>query len=193
MGLSRLKLGDLIGQCDERNTQDLLKVEDVRGISTGKDFIETKANMTGVKLTSYKVVNKNEFAYVADTSRRGDKIALAFNSNDKRIIVSSIYTVFRVSRVDLLNPFYLFIYFNRPEFDRFSRFNSWGSARETFSWEDFCNIEISLPPLDIQQKYVDVYNAMQENLKCITEKLQNELRDVCPVLIKGSIEEAARV
>ena len=97
MGLSRLKLGDLIEQCDERNTQDLLKVEDVRGISTGKDFIETKANMTGVKLTSYKVVNKNEFAYVADTSRRGDKIALAFNSNDKRIIVSSIYTVFRVS------------------------------------------------------------------------------------------------
>ena len=192
MGLSRLKLGDLIEQCDERNTQDLLKVEDVRGISTGKDFIETKANMTGVKLTSYKVVNKNEFAYVADTSRRGDKIALAFNSNDKRIIVSSIYTVFRVSRVDLLNPFYLFIYFNRPEFDRFSRFNSWGSARETFSWEDFCNIEISLPPLDIQQKYVDVYNAMLANQQSYERGLE-DLKLTCDALIDDYKHKAAKI
>lgn len=162
MTLTRYKLGSLIEQSDTRNTDDHYTVDDVRGISTDKAFIETKANMDGVSLTSYKVVCRNEFAYVADTSRRGDKIALAFNTENE-ILISSIYTVFKVFRPDLLSSQYLYMYFNRPEFDRYSRFNSWGSARETFSWEDFCDIDIELPPLPIQQKYVDIYKAMLAN------------------------------
>lgn len=162
MALIKYKLGDLIEQLDQRNNDGIYKVDDVKGISTEKQFIETKANMEGVSLASYKVVKNNEFAYVADTSRRGDKIALAYN-NDKVILISSIYTVFRVRRPELLISTYLYMYFNRPEFDRFSRYNSWGSARETFDWADFCDIDIDLPPLAIQQKYVDVYNAMLAN------------------------------
>lgn len=164
MGLTKYKLGELIEQCDIRNADEKYTVDDVRGISTGKEFIETKANMDGVSLASYKVVKCNEFAYVADTSRRGEKIAIAINEN-RDILISSIYTVFRVRRTDLLFSDYLFMYFNRPEFDRYSRFNSWGSARETFGWEDMCDIEIELPELQIQQKYVDIYNAMLENQK----------------------------
>ena len=163
MALSKYKLGELIQLEDERNSQGLYSLDDVKGISTGKEFIETKANMDGVSLTSYKVVKTDEFAYVSDTSRRGDKIAIAFNNTNKGILISSIYTVFSIKRADLLLSDYLFMYFNRPEFDRYSRFNSWGSARETFSWEDLCDIEIDLPSLDIQQKYVDVYNAMLAN------------------------------
>ena len=166
MGLTKYKLGDLIEQCDERNLEGFYSIDNIKGISTGKTFIETKANMDGVSLTSYKVVNINDFAYVADTSRRGDKIAVAFNNNEKKILISSIYTVFRVTKPDLILSDYLFMYFNRPEFDRYSRFNSWGSARETFSWEDMCDIDIDLPPLPIQQKYVDVYNAMLANQQC---------------------------
>ena len=125
MALINYKLGELITQSDFRNSDESLSVDDVRGISTGKEFIETKANMDGVSVSSYKVVNEDEFAYVADTSRRGEKIALAYNSNEGKIIISSIYTVFFVSRKDLLLSDYLFMYFNRPEFDRYSRFNSW--------------------------------------------------------------------
>ena len=148
MGLTRYRLGDLIENSDLRNKDrnNLYQAEDVKGISTSKEFIETKANLKNVSLNSYRVVDPEEFAYVADTSRRGDKISLAFNRLGETLIVSSISTVFRVREAEILNPYYLFMYFNRAEFDRISRFNSWGSARETFSWEDFCDIEIDLPP-----------------------------------------------
>lgn len=139
--------------------------------------------LNGVSLTSYKVVKHGEFAYVADTSRRGDKIALAFNSTKNEILISSIYTVFRVTRVDLLDADYLFMYFNRPEFDRYSRFNSWGSARETFDWSEMCDIEIDLPPLDIQQKYVDVYNAMLANQQSYERGLE-DLKLTCDAYIE---------
>lgn len=173
MGLTKYKLGDLIEQCDVRNIDLKYTIDDVRGISTGKSFINTKANMDGVSLASYKIVKDDEFAYVADTSRRGEKIAVSFNSAAGTILISSIYTVFRVARTDLLLSDFLFMYFNRPEFDRFSRFNSWGSARETFSWEDLCDMKLELPPLSIQQKYVDVYNAMLANQQSYERGLED--------------------
>ena len=192
MGLTKYKLGDLIEQCDERNTSNFYFATDVRGISTEKSFIETKANLSGVNLTSYKIVKHGEFAYVADTSRRGDKIALAFNSTKNEILISSIYTVFNVHRIDLLDADYLFMYFNRPEFDRFSRFHSWGSARETFGWEDMCDIEIALPPIDIQRKYVAVYHAMLANQQSYERGLE-DLKLTCETLIDAYKHKAPKV
>ncbi len=182
MALTKYKIGELIKEIDNRNVTEKYSVDYVRGISTGKQFIDTKANMDGVSLTSYKIVKNNEFAYVADTSRRGDKIALAYNDGTE-ILISSIYTVFSISRPDLLNSDYLFMYFNRPEFDRFSRFNSWGSAREVFNWEDLCDIDIELPSLTIQQKYVDVYNSMLANQKSYERGLE-DLKLVCDAYIE---------
>ena len=173
MGLTKYKLGELIEQSDVRNSCNELSVNDVRGISTGKEFIDTKANMDGVSVLSYKIVYDDEFAYVADTSRRGEKIALAYNSTADRILISSIYTVFYVKRKDLILSEYLFMYFKRPEFDRFSRFNSWGSARETFDWDEFCDIEMKLPSLEVQQKYVNVYNAMLSNQQSYERGLED--------------------
>lgn len=184
MGLTKYKLGELIEQCDNRNYDEKLKVDCVRGISTEKKFIETKANMNGVSIKSYKIVNEDEFAYVADTSRRGDKIAIAYNSEKESILISSIYTVFRVKRKDMLLSDYLFMYVNRHEFDRYSRFNSWGSARETFSWEDMCDIDVELPPLPIQQKYVDIYNAMLANQQSYERGLE-DLKLVCDAYIEA--------
>lgn len=183
MALTKYKLGELIEQSDFRNSDKSLSVDDVRGISTGKEFIETKANMDGVSVLSYKIVDEDEFAYVADTSRRGEKIALAYNSNEGKIIVSSIYTVFFVTRKDLLLSDYLFMYFNRAEFDRYSRFNSWGSARETFSWKDMCDMDIELPSIEIQQKYVDVYNAMLANQQSYERGL-DDLKLTCDAYIE---------
>lgn len=184
MSLIKYKLVDLLEQIDTRNIDEELTVDDVRGISTSKAFIETKANMDGVSLKSYKIVNEGEFAYVADTSRRGDKIALAYNDNEGKIMISSIYTVFRVKRLDILLPDYLFMFFNRPEFDRFSRFNSWGSARETFDWNEFCEIELMLPSLKNQQKYVDVYKAMASNQKSYESGLE-DLKLACNACIEN--------
>lgn len=170
-------LGKYIETYDERN-QNRLGADSVVGISTGKEFIETKAKLDGVSLKSYKVVPPKYFAYVADTSRRGEKISLSYNSSDDEYLVSSISTVFRVKEPELLSSEFLFMYFNRPEFDRFSRYNSWGSARETFSWDDMCDIEIDLPPLHIQEKYVAVYQAMLANQKAYENGLE-DLKLVC--------------
>jgi type I restriction enzyme S subunit len=178
MGLKKYKLGELVELTDERNSMGRYSLEYVKGISTEKNFIETKANMDGVSLDSYKVVNFRDFAYVPDTSRRGDKIALAFNNNSHPVLISSIYTTFKCNRLDLLVPEFLYMYFNRPEFDRYARFNSWGSARETFSWEDFCDIDITLPSIEQQRKYVDVYLALQNNLAAYQSKVE-ELKLVC--------------
>lgn len=183
MALSKYKLGELIEQCDQRNFDSEYILDDVRGISTGKEFISTKANMDGVSLLTYKVVAQREFAYVADTSRRGEKIAIAFNTGDKPILISSIYTVFRVSQNENLVSDYLFMFFNRPEFDRYARFNSWGSARETFDWDTLCDIDIELPDLPTQQKYVDIYNAMAANQQAYERGLE-DLKLTCDAYIE---------
>ena len=176
-------LGEYIEQLDKRNSDGALTVADVQGISTDKCFIPTKANMDGVPVLSYKIVAPSEFIYVADTSRRGDKMALALNSSDKDILVSSIYTVFRSIDKSILLPEYLFLLFNRPEFDRYTRFNSWGSARETFDWSEMERVQIPLPPIDVQQAIVDVYHCM-ERAKQIATTACEKLKTLCPALVQ---------
>lgn len=177
------KLGDFIELIEKRNSGGGFRAESVRGISTDKKLIQTKAKLDGVKLTSYKLMTPKTFAFVADTSRRGDKMSLAYNDSDVTYLVSSISTVFHVSDNNSLNADYLYMYFNRPEFDRFARFNSWGSARETFSWDDMCDIEIDLPSLEIQEKYVAVYKAMLANQKSYENGLE-DLKLVCDATIE---------
>ena len=178
-----VELGQYIEQSDKRNSDATLTVTDVQGISTDKCFIPTKANMDGVSVLSYKIVAPSEFVYVADTSRRGDKMALALNSSDKDILISSIYTVFRCIDKEVLLPEYLFLLFNRPEFDRYARFNSWGSARETFDWSEMERVQIPLPPIDVQQAIVDVYHCM-ERTKQIAATAREKLKTLCPALVQ---------
>lgn len=176
-----VELGKYIEECDERNTEGKYTLDDVRGISTDKKFISTKANMDGVSLTSYKVVNPSAFVYVADTSRRGDKIALAHNSTGQSLLVSSIYTVFKTK--DGLLPEYLYLLLSRGEFDRYARFNSWGSARETFDWTELCRVSIALPPPEVQQSIVNLYHCIEEAKK-IASEAQAQLQTLCPALIQ---------
>jgi len=167
------KLGNLIELVDVRNSDNQFGLSNIKGISTKKEFITTKADMDGVSLSGYKVVHPKCFAYVADTSRRGEKISLAFNDTEEVILVSSITTVFRLKSESKLLPTYLFMFFNRPEFDRFSRFNSWGSARETFGWEEMCDTEIDVPPIEVQTKVVSVYVSMMANQKVYEKGLED--------------------
>ena len=140
--------------------------------------------MEVVSLKSYKVVKPHEFTYVADTSRRGDKIALALNHTNQPIIVSSIYTAFRCMDDELL-PEFLFMLLNRSEFDRYSRFNSWGSARETFYWSEMCRVEIPVPPIEVQQAIVDVYNCA-ERAKKIAAEARQRLKTICRALVQSA-------
>lgn len=179
----KYKLLRLIEQIDDRNSDEEYSLSDVKGISIQKVFIETKAKMDGVSLKPYKLVKPDSFAYVTVTSRNGEKITLAYNDTEDTYIVSSSYIVFKVKEPELLSSEFLFMYFNRPEFDRFARYNSWGSARETFSWDDMCDIEIDLPPLHIQEKYVAIYKAMLANQKAYENGLE-DLKLVCDATIE---------
>ncbi len=177
-----VKLGELIELCDERNVDEKYTLDDVRGISTDKTFIPTKANMDGVSLLTYKVVDENVFAYVADTSRRGDKIAIALNMTKNSILISSIYTTFRSKDNNILLPEYLYLLLSREEFDRYSRFNSWGSARETFDWSEMCRVEIPLPSIEVQRELVNVYNGLKA-LAEQNEALVEPLSKACEAFI----------
>lgn len=177
-------LGEYIKQSDERNSD--LQVTFLQGVSTNKVLIETKANTNGLSFHNYKVVRTGEFVYVADTSRRGDKIALAMNTAEP-CIVSAIYTVFRVVKTSELLPEYLYLWFARPEFDRYARFHSWGSARETFDWADMCNVKLPIPDIKVQEAIVTIYHTL-ETRKRINEQLKNTIKPLCPVLMKGVLD-----
>ena len=177
-------LGDYIEEVDERNTEGIYSVEDVRGISTDKTFIATKANMDGVSVLDYKVVSPCVFAYVADTSRRGDKLALALNTSSQTYLISSIYSTFRVTGE--LQAEYLYMLLSRSEFDRYARFNSWGSARENFSWEELCRVQIPLSPLEVQQSIVNLYHCIEE-AKSIAREARERLTTLCPALVQYAI------
>lgn len=157
------RLGDYIREVDVRNRD--LKVKELLGVSVSKEFIPSIANTIGTDMSSYKIVKIRQFVYIEDTSRRGDKIAIALLQDMKEAIVSSIYKVFEVKKQQELLPEYLMMWFRRPEFDRYARFKSHGSAREIFSWEEMCDVELPIPPIDQQRKLVAEYNAFQQRIK----------------------------
>ena len=181
-----VEIGDFIEEINDRNIEEKFDVECVRGLAVSKGMIETKANMDGVSLKSYKIVAPDNFAFVSDTSRRGDKMSLGLNQSEQTYLVSSISTVFRVVKTNELLAGYLYLLFCRSEFDRYARFNSWGSARETFTWEDMKRVRIPLPPLSVQQAIVNIYNCANEAKK-IAEEADRMSREVCPALIQHVI------
>ena len=186
------KLGNYISLSEKTNSDLAYSIEDVKGISIEKKFIDTKANMDGVSLSPYAIVEPNEFAYVSVTSRNGGRISLARNDSKQAYICSSSYVVFRINDTGELLPEYLSMLFERGEFDRYARFHSWGSARETFDWDEMQSVEIPVPDVKIQQDIVDIFKAYHTR-KDIAEKLKTQIQNICPILIKGSIEEAQKI
>lgn len=183
-----VSLGDYIESVDVRNTDGKYTINDVRGLSTQKQIIETKANMDGVSTVSYKLLSPEQFAYVADTSRRGEKISLGFNSGADIFLVSSISIVFRVKNIYQLDPMYLYLFFCRPEFDRYSRFNSWGSAREAFSFDEMCRVRIPMPPLDVQKSIVALHKCAEE-ARSIAAEARETLRKMCPAMVQRAAHD----
>lgn len=183
-----VSLGDYIEYCDERNKKNIYSLESVRGISIEKKMIFTKANMAGVSLTPYKLFKPNEFCFVPVTSRNGNKMTISMNYEDNTYIVSSAYEVFRVKDSSILLPDYLFLLFLRPEFDRYARFHSWGSARESFSWDEMCRVMIPLPSIDEQQKVVNAWKALRE-IKEQNEAIAAPLMQMCQSYIQELMHE----
>lgn len=172
-----------------KNSDEKYGVEAIKGISINKEFIDTKANTNNLSPKNYKIVSNNCFAFNPNTARMGDKFSIALNKTSKDILVSSIYPVFCIKNSEKIIPEYLLMFFMRSEFDRYVRFNSWGSARETFNYNDIELVKIPLPDIIVQKAIVNIFHCYAER-KEINEQLKKQIKDICPLLVKGSIDEA---
>lgn len=175
------RLGDYIREVDVRNKD--LKVKELLGVSVSKEFMPSIANTIGTDMSSYKIVKHRQFVYIEDTSRRGDKIAVALLQNYTEAIVSSVYTVFEIKNQQELLPEYLMMWFRRPEFDRYARFKSHGSAREIFSWEEMCDVILPIPPIEQQQKMVAEYEALSRRIR-LNEQIITRLEETAQTLYR---------
>ena len=172
MALNKYKIGKLVTVVDERNN---LGIKNFYGINIDKEFMPTVANTEGLDESKYKIVKKNRFVYSGMQTGRDECIRISMYQGDDTIIVSPAYTTFEVTATDIVLPLYFFMKFLSKEKDRYGAFCSDGSIRSNLDWDVFCNIELDLPPISIQQKYVDIYNAMLANQKSYERGL-NDLK-----------------
>ena len=175
------RLGDYIREVDVRNRD--LEVTKLLGVSVSKEFMPSIANTIGTDMSSYKVVEPRQFAYGPVTSRNGDKVSIALYKDDEKAIVSQAYTIFEVKNNQELLPEYLMMWFRRPEFDRYARFKSHGSAREIFSWEEMCDVQLPIPPIEQQQKVVSEYKAVTRRIR-LNEQIITKLEETAQALYR---------
>lgn len=181
------EIGEYIFRKNERNAEN--KISKVLGLSTTKEFREPQSRVNKKEITNYKIVDNNEFCFVPTTDT-WKVLAFAKNEYNYPIVVSPIYEVFFVNNKYILSD-YLALWFHRIEFDRYARFHSWGSARETFTFEDLKQVKIPIPDIKVQQSIADIYKVYKKR-KEINEKLKTQIKEICKILIRGSIEESKR-
>lgn len=175
------KLGTYIKQVDIRNTNNTVTY--LRGVSSVyKSLIQSKANVIGADMTRYKLVSKNQFVFNPNTARMGDKIPIALNDSDD-CIVSQIYPVFDIIDHEVLSPEYLIMWFKRPEFDRYARFKSHGSAREIFDWNEMCETELPIPHIDKQREIVKEYMVLVDRIN-LNNQLIQKLEETAQAIYK---------
>lgn len=175
MALTKGKLGKYIELREVKNSELKYGVDDVRGVNTSKQMMLTRADLTTRDLSKFQIVAPEEFVFNHRTSRNGSKLSIAFNNTEHEVICTEDYVVFRISEYGkkYIIPEWLYMFFNRPEFDRYVITNSWGSSTEFYNWEDICDVDMSLPSIAVQQKYVDIYKSMLANQKCYERGLED--------------------
>ena len=173
-----------IAELNDRNTE--LSISNVQGVNSSSSFGDTKADTDGLDFHNYKVVRQGQFAYNPSRINLGS-IALL---RDEDCIISPMYVVFEVTDKKKLLPEYLMMWYGRKEFQRSTLFYATGSVRDTFGFDVMQEVKIPIPDIDIQRDIAEIYEVYTIR-KLINEKLKNQIKDICPILIKGSIEEAS--
>ncbi len=183
-----VELRSYIRRLDKRNSDN--SIDAVKGLSVTKQFREPSSKVNKNKLNTYKIVLRDQFAFVQTTNNE-KCLVTCLSKFDYPIIVSPVNEVFEIADIKKLLPEYLYLQFKRPEFDRYARFNSWGSARETFNWDDMCRVKIPLPPIEVQRAIVALYHCAEETRK-IAEEAKRQLVLCCPAMIQRAAHQSAR-
>lgn len=172
------RLGDYIQEVNIRNKD--LKQYPLLGVSIKKEMIISIANTVGTDMSTYKIIKKNQFAYGPVTSRNGDKISIAL-SNEEQALLSQAYVVFETNNP--LLPEYLMMWFRRPEFDRYARYKSHGSAREIFDWQEMSEVMLPIPSVEKQQEIVNEYHTIQNRIN-LNNQLIAKLEETAQTIYK---------
>lgn len=181
----RLKVGDIVKEIDERNSDNV--ITDVQGINITKQFMKSVADTSNVNLKKYKIVRNGQFAYSGMQTGRDECIRIALYDKVEPIIISPAYTVLEVVNGNVL-PEYFMMWFSRNESDRRGWFMSDSSIRANLDLERFYETEVPVPALHVQKAIVNIYNAYIDR-RNISERLKARISELCPILIKGSLEE----
>ena len=173
MALTNYTMGSLIEMTTEINDSLQYGPDDVMGMTITKEIIPTKAKVSTTDLSHFLVVHPNEFIYNPRT--HGKHIGFGFNNTGKSFVISWNNIAFRIKPAmqDIILADYLFLHFNRDEWDREACYRSWGSSTEVFSWDALCEMKLQLPDLPTQKKYVAIYKAMQDNQKSYERGLED--------------------
>ena len=176
-------VGDLMEDVDVRNSDGT--ITSAQGINISKQFMPSVASSDD--LSKYKVVTKGQFAYSAMQTGRDECIRIALQGDDDPIIVSPAYSVLQVKDSTVLAE-YIMMWFSRKESDRLGWFMSDASIRSNLDLNRFYEIRIPVPDIESQQYIVNLYIAYQLRRE-INEQLKAQIKGLCPILIKGSLEE----
>lgn len=177
-------LGEYIEKTTDKNTDD--SIIDLIGISEKKEFRVPSGKVNRNNLTNHLIVRTGEFGYIPRMNTF-KPLAVALSHFDYPVLISASYISFKVIRPKALLPEFLFLFFKRNEFDRYAYFHAWSSTRETFDWENMCNIKLPIPSIEKQEAIVTIYHTL-ETRKKINNQLKDSIKPLCPVLMRGIIE-----
>lgn len=183
------KIGKYIERNKKKNQEKIFKKSDVKGFNNNGQFIEPMRLFSG-DIETFKIITQKDFVYNSRINATIDRLSVALNEGED-LIVSPAYESFFVCKEDELHPFYLYMLLQRHSFARKVLFNSFGSSTVVFGIDELSEMEISIPDIDIQKDISLIYKSYKERW-AINERLKAQIKDICPILIKGSIEEARK-
>lgn len=183
---SRKPLGEYIKLIDNRNNKK--EIKRLLGINVDKEFMPSKANVSNTDLSKYKIIQQGQFAYSSMQVGRDETLRVALYDDTEIAIISPAYQVFEVIDNEQVLPEFLMMWFRRSEFNRYGWFISDSSVRASLEWDRFCEIQIPIPNIELQKSIATIYHTL-EIRKRLNKELKNKTEQLCPILMRGVVEE----
>ena len=184
--MKKYLFSELIEEITELNTELLYGLDDIVGVTIEKGLIPTIANLTKTELNKFYIVKPDTFVFNPRT--HGVRLGMGYNDTENTYITSWNNVAFKVKDEarTLLNPEYLWLYFNRTEWDRETNYHAWGSSTIVFSWNTFRNLSIKLPEKEVQDKIVRQYKVIKNRIK-LKKQINDNLRASASIMFFNKI------
>lgn len=179
------RLGDYIRLVKVKNSD--LGVNRLMGINVNKYFMPSVANIIGTDMTSYQIIEKDQFACNRMHVGRDDRIPIALSTIEESFLVSPAYDVFEIRDKKELLPEYLMMWFSRAEFDRNAWYYTDADVRGGLAWRAFEDMRFPLPHIDKQREIVKEYNVIQNRIQ-LNQTLIQKLEETAQAIYKNVIE-----